>query len=105
MRIKIRHNINKTHFHVIPTEKVTLSGFRPRDAISASFFDMRSNTGRSCVFRFDTGRLKIMLHLLFCGAAVFPGLFCSFAKVFKVTFKHWSDADVFSISERFATLT
>lgn len=53
----------------------------------------------------ETGRLKIMLHLLFCGAAVFPGLFYSFSKVFKVTFKHWSDADVFSISERFAALT
>ncbi|CAG06360.1 unnamed protein product, partial [Tetraodon nigroviridis] len=41
-----------------------------------------------------------MLHLLCCGAAVFPGLFYSFSKVLKVTFKHWSDADVFSISER-----
>lgn len=35
---------------------------------------------------------------------MFPGLFYSFATVFKVTFKHWSDADVFSISERFAAL-
>lgn len=52
-----------------------------------------------------TGRLKIMLHLLVCGAAVFPGLFYSFSKVFKVTFKHWSDADVFCVSERFAALT
>ena len=46
-----------------------------------------------------------MLYLAFCGAVVFPGLFYSFSKVFKVTFKHWSDADVFSISERFAALT
>lgn len=46
-----------------------------------------------------------MLYPLFCGAVVFPGLFYVFSKLFKVTFKHWSDADVFSISERFAALT
>eukprot|EP00066_Takifugu_rubripes_P005002 XP_003968771.1 PREDICTED: protein FAM57A-like [Takifugu rubripes] len=41
-----------------------------------------------------------MFYLLFCGAAAFPGLFYAFSKLFKVSFKHWSDADVYSISER-----
>lgn len=42
-----------------------------------------------------------MLYLVLCGAAVFPGLFYAFSALLKVSFKHWSDADVYSISERF----
>lgn len=41
-----------------------------------------------------------MLKSLVCGAVVFPGLFYSFRKVLKHAFKHWSDADVVSVSER-----
>lgn len=46
-----------------------------------------------------------MLKSLVCGAVVFPGLFYSFRKVLKHAFKHWSDADVVSVSERLAAKT
>ncbi|XP_036381183.1 TLC domain-containing protein 3A-like [Megalops cyprinoides] len=41
-----------------------------------------------------------MLHVLFCGAVVFPGLFVVFRKVLPSIFKQWTDADVVLVSER-----
>ncbi|XP_038129366.1 TLC domain-containing protein 3A-like isoform X1 [Cyprinodon tularosa] len=37
---------------------------------------------------------------LFCGAALFPGLFFSFRRILRNTWTDWSDADVTAVSER-----
>lgn len=37
---------------------------------------------------------------LLWGALLFPGLFYGFRKILRKTFKHWSEADVVSVSER-----
>lgn len=43
--------------------------------------------------------------MLGCGVVVFPGLFFLFRKVLPSIFKHWTDADVVLVSERYVILS